>query len=140
MSQVVLSFDQFNEDSEAHLGKANGNVYQRRPGVEGTHDGQIMVRLKKKRYIVIDYTFEPTEEDKQTASQSPNIKIFDGAGTRKCTMAKCNKIGIPVCLFDSEPNETDSLYLRSGLCFTYVMSGVRARIVIFLTYGVVFYK
>lgn len=118
MAQVVLSPDEFNEDAENHLGKANGNVYQRRPGMEGAHDGQIMVRLKKKRYIVIDYSFEPGEDDVATAAQSPHIKIFDGAGKRKCTMAKCNKIGVPVCLYDSEPNETDSLYLRSGLCFT----------------------
>lgn len=106
------------EDAEAHLGKANGNVYQRRPGVEGVHDGQIMVRLKKKRFIVVDYSFEPTDEDIQIAAQTPNIKIFDGAGKRQCTMAKCNKVGVPVCLYDNEPNETDSLYLRSGLCFT----------------------
>ena len=28
------------------------------------------------------------------------------------------KVGIPVCLHDSNPEEPSSLYLRSGLCFT----------------------
>jgi len=82
------------------------------------HDGQVMVRLKKKRFIIIDYSIEPTDEDVQAAQQSPHIKIFEGAGKRKCNMAKCNKVGVPVCLFDSEPDSTDSLYLRSGLCFS----------------------
>jgi len=105
-------------EAESHLGKANGNVYHSRPGVEGVHDGQIMVRLKKKRFIVIDYSFEPTEEDTQLAAQTPHVKVLEGAGKRKCTMAKCPKIGVPVCLYDSEPHETASLYLRSGMCFT----------------------
>jgi hypothetical protein len=81
--QVNVPYDEFADDVEHHLGRANGNVHVRRHGVEGAHDGQIMVRLKKKRFV-------------------------------KCTMSNCSKIGVPVCLWDSEPEEVDSLYLRSG--------------------------
>jgi hypothetical protein len=31
--------------------------------------------------------------------------------------SKCPKVGIPVCLYDSDPTEPDPLYLRVGLCF-----------------------
>lgn len=118
MSRVIVPPSEFASDERDNLGRANGNVYQRVPGVAGVHDGQIMVRLKKKRFIVIDYSVVPTEEDMMEAKSSPQIKIFEGAGRKKCTINNCGKIGVPVCLFDSEPNETDSLYLRSGMCFT----------------------
>lgn len=49
---------------------------------------------------------------------SDAILCEKGAGTTRCVADNCTKIGIPVCLYDSHPNETDSLYLRSGLCFT----------------------
>jgi hypothetical protein len=103
---------------EKRLGRANGNIYHRRPGVEGVHDGQVMVRLKKKRFIVIDYSIQPNEADFHHAAMSPYIRIPDGAGKVKCTVAECNKVGVPVLLYDSEPHEPQSLYLRSGLCFT----------------------
>jgi hypothetical protein len=91
------------------------------------HDGQVMVRLKKKRFIVIDYGIAPTEQDLQAAAMHPNISVPLGAGVAKCTgkiasepggpLVPCKKIGIPVLLYDSEPDQPASLYLRSGLCF-----------------------
>lgn len=86
-------------------------------GVERVHDGQIMVRLKKKRFVVLDYSIQPTETDLEIAATNFHIKIPKGAGRDICKTAGCTKIGVPVCLYDSEPNEPDSLYLRSGLCF-----------------------
>jgi len=108
--------DEFVEDVNFRLGRANGNVYHRRPGKDGAHDGQIMVRLKKKRVIVIDYGIKPADAKSVTSSQS--IKILPGAGQEICATPECQKIGIPVLLYDSVPEETASLYLRSGLCFT----------------------
>ena len=71
-------------------------------------------------------------------------KIPNGAGKQKCASQDCKyclvipdgsflgeyctdffsssyigtKVGVPVCLFDSDPEQPTSLYLRSGLCFT----------------------
>lgn len=47
VTQVILPLEEFAEDLDLRLGRANGNVFQRRPGIEGSHDGQVMVRLKK---------------------------------------------------------------------------------------------
>lgn len=90
---------EFEEDANLRLGRANGNVYRRKPGVEGVHDGQIMVRLKKKRFLVLDYSPE-------------------AGGRQVCSCTNCNKIAVPALLYDSDPNEPSSLYLRSGHCFT----------------------
>jgi len=58
---VLTPFVEFAEDVDLRLGRANGNVFHRKQGVEGGHDGQIMVRLKKKRFVVIEYGIVPTE-------------------------------------------------------------------------------
>jgi hypothetical protein len=117
-SQVVLPLEEFAEDLDLRLGRANGNIYHRRPGVEGVNDGQVMVRLKKKRFIVIDYSILPNEDDLQTAAMTAHISCPQGAGKQKCATPECPKVGVPVLLYDSDPNEPASLYLRSGLCFT----------------------
>lgn len=31
---------------------------------------------------------------------------------------QCSKVGVPVCLYDSDPLQPDPLYLRSGLCYS----------------------
>jgi hypothetical protein len=116
--QVILPHEEFHDDLETRLGRANGNIYHRQEGIEGVHDGQVMVRLKKKRYIVIDYSIIPNEQDFHIAATNPHITIPNGAGKQKCTTPECTKVGVPVCLYDSEPNEPISLYLRAGLCFT----------------------
>eukprot|EP00980_Cylindrotheca_fusiformis_P002827 scaffold672_cov126-Cylindrotheca_fusiformis.AAC.28 len=116
--QVILPMEEFAEDLDVRLGRANGNIYHRRPGVEGVHDGQVMVRLKKKRFIIIDYSIVPTEADLAAAEVSPQISCPSGAGKQKCHTPECTKVGVPVSLYDSDPNEPTSLYLRSGLCFT----------------------
>ena len=109
MAQVVLAPSEFAEDLEVNLGRANGNIYQRKPGVPGVHDGQIMVRLKKKRFIIIDYSIVPTNEDTQAAELSSHIHIPIGAGKQICTQSDCPKIGVPALLWDSDPNEPASL-------------------------------
>lgn len=116
--QVVVPLEEFAEDLELRLGRANGNVYHRREGVEGVHDGQVMVRLKKKRFIIVDYSIVPNEADFQAAEEDPHINVPKGAGKQKCVTPECPKVGVPVLLYDSEPNEPTSLYMRSGLCFT----------------------
>lgn len=116
--QIILPMEEFAEDLDLRLGRANGNIFHRRPGVEGVHDGQVMVRLKKKRFIIIDYSFVPTEADLAAAEVSPQISCPTGAGKVKCHTPECTKVGVPVLLYDSDPNEPASLYLRSGLCFT----------------------
>jgi len=115
---VLVPFSEFAEDVNTKLGRANGNIYIREAGVDNVHDGQIMVRLKKKRFIIIDYSIIPTQHDISTAALSSHIMIPNGAGRTKCTDNNCTKVGIPVCLHDSNPEEPSSLYLRSGLCFT----------------------
>jgi hypothetical protein len=87
------------DDVNHRLGRANGNVYRRKPGVEGAHDGELMIRLKKKRFIILDYTPE------------------EGV-TKPCNTQGCPKTARPKCVYDSDPDEPKSLYLRSGLCFT----------------------
>lgn len=90
---------EYEDDSNEYLGRANGNIYRRKPGVDGVHDGQIMVRLKKKRYLVLDYSPE-------------------AGGRQVCSCTNCSKVAVPALLYDSDPNEPSSLYLRSGHCFT----------------------
>ena len=95
---VLISPEEFADDLELRLGRANGNVFQRKPGMEGVHDGQIMVRLKKKRFIVIDYGVVPTERDIQSAALNPHVCTPDGAGKQKCITPECTKIGVPVLM------------------------------------------
>jgi hypothetical protein len=52
---ICLRPEDFADDAERCLGRENGNTYQRKPGLDNVHDCQIMVRLKKKRFIIIDY-------------------------------------------------------------------------------------
>ena len=119
MAQQVTSVSPavFAADAEAHLGHANGNIYQRSLGVDGVHDGQVMIRLKKHRFAVLDYSIVPNSADIQAEEAHAFVKLPKGAGKTKCVKPECNKVGVPVCLYDSEPGEPDSLYLRSGLCF-----------------------
>jgi hypothetical protein len=117
-SSIIYPLEEFASDLDLRLGRANGNVYHRRPGVEGQHDGQIMIRLKKKRFIIIDYGIVPSQADLQAAAIHPHVATPDGAGKTRCVASNCPKVGVPVLLYDSEPTETASLYLRSGLCFT----------------------
>jgi hypothetical protein len=70
-TSVILPIEEFAHDLEVKLGRANGNVHHRRPGVEGLHDGQIMVRLKKKRFIIIDYSIVPNAADIAAAAAMP---------------------------------------------------------------------
>lgn len=104
------------QDEANNLGNANGNSYVRRPG-NAAHDGQIMIRFKQRRVVLIDYGYVPTEQDFEIAKAVPNVCIPRGAGTAICKEHGCDKIGVPVCLHDSAPNEAMCLYLRSGLCF-----------------------
>lgn len=114
---VILPPEEFAEDLDRRLGRANGNIYQRKPGIPNVHDGQIMVRLKKKRFIIIDYSIVPSAQDSATAALSPQILCPVGAGKQKCVTPECPKVGVPVMLFDSDPEQPISLYLRSGHCF-----------------------
>jgi len=119
--RVVLTTPaEFQDDVMNRLGRANGNVFWRKPGVPCVHDGQIMIRLKKKRFIVIDYGIDPDKVNVSLSSitSSRHVMIPPGAGREKCGSSDCTKVGIPVLLYDSCPEEPLSLYLRSGLCFT----------------------
>lgn len=115
---VLLRPEEFVDDANIRLGRANGNTFQRKPGVNNVHDGQIMVRLKKKRFIILDYGYVPNNNDQSVARTTPHICIPHGAGQAKCATKDCPRIGVPVLLYDSEPNEPMSLYLRGGLCFS----------------------
>lgn len=115
---VYIRPEEYAQDVESRLGRANGNTYQRKPGVDNVHDGQIMVRLKKKRFIILDYGYAPSAHDYEIAKSSPHITIPNGAGRSKCATKGCPRIGVPVLMHDSEPDEPMSLYLRGGLCFS----------------------
>ena len=80
-----LSTPDFAADAESRLGRANGNTYQRKLGVDNVHDGQMIVRLKKKRFIVLDYGHVPSPQDYEIANQVSHISIPAGAGTKKCS-------------------------------------------------------
>jgi len=117
-TKVVIPVEQFLQDAEGRLGRANGNMFVRMPGIPDVHDGQILVRLKKKRFVCLDYGIVPNAQDMSAASVTRHIICPTGAGKQKCSTATCPKVGIPVLLFDSEPDEPTPLYLRSGLCFS----------------------
>jgi len=116
-TSIHLPVEDFADDLE-RLGRANGNIYQRKAGIPNLHDGQIMIRLKKKRFIIIDYSMVPSTNDIALASITPHLLCPNGAGKQKCIQPDCTKVGVPVLLFDSDPEQPTSLYLRSGLCFT----------------------
>jgi len=116
-SSIYIQPEEFAQDAEIKLGRANGNTFQRKSGVDNDHDGQIMVRLKKKRFIVLDYGLVPSENDHEIAKEVPHIYVPAGGGRSTCATKDCQRIGVPVLLYDSEPNEPMSLYLRGGLCF-----------------------
>lgn len=75
----IASMD-FNEDVKWHLGRVNGNMYQRVPGIENVHDGQIIIRLLKMRFIVLDYSIVPNAADLAFARNNPHVMIPSGAG------------------------------------------------------------
>lgn len=72
---IILPYEEFAHDLEVKLGRANGNIFVRKPGVEGLHDGQIMVRLKKKRFIIIDYSIVPTAADIAAAAVTNHVMV-----------------------------------------------------------------
>lgn len=74
-TNIIRPIEEFAHDVETKLGRANGNCYVRIPGVDGLHDGQIMVRLKKKRFIIIDYSIVPNSADIQAASLLPQVMV-----------------------------------------------------------------
>lgn len=75
---------QYIDDANRVLGQSNGKTFQRFPGQSDQHDGQVMVRLRKKRFVVLDYSFVPTEEDKAAASTLPHVRMSDKAGKAIC--------------------------------------------------------
>uniref|UniRef100_A0A6S8MF83 Uncharacterized protein n=1 Tax=Amphora coffeiformis TaxID=265554 RepID=A0A6S8MF83_9STRA len=116
-SQMDFDVSQFERDASTNLGNANGNIFVSKPGIPKQHDGQVFVRLKKKRFVVLDYTIQPNETDMATASGVAHMEIPSGAGKTQCITKDCHKVGVPVKLYDSNPEDSVSLYLRSGLCF-----------------------
>ena len=72
---IILPIAEFANELEVKLGRANGNIYIRKPGVEGLHDGQIMVRLKKKRFVILDYAIIPNQADINYASVTSNVAV-----------------------------------------------------------------
>jgi hypothetical protein len=48
------------------------------PAAKGNFDGQIMVRLKKKQFIILDYSIEPTDLDLCRRQKSPHTFPFGG--------------------------------------------------------------
>lgn len=101
-----------NEGVNERLGKVNGNIMHLKPGVEGKHDGQIAMRLQKQRVVIIDYGVVP-----ENTKVAPGVFSYAGAGRKICSKKNCSKVGVPVLLYDSQPTEHPTLYLRSGLCF-----------------------
>ena len=73
--QIILPLEEFATDLEVKLGRANGNIYIRKQGVDGLHDGQIMVRLKKKRFVILDYSIEPNQADMNYANTAPHVVV-----------------------------------------------------------------
>jgi len=77
-----------------------------------------MVRLKRKRFIILDYSLAPSARDIAAAALSPQLMCPNGAGKQQCVNPECTKVGVPSMLYDSDPEQPSSLYLRSGLCFS----------------------
>lgn len=90
--QVLISLDEFADDLDLRLGRANGNIYHRREGIEGVHDGQVMVRLKKKRFIIVDYSIIPTEADIQAAAMNPHISVPKGQANKNVLLQNAPKL------------------------------------------------
>ena len=128
ISCLLLSLSLSLVVASAHLGNANGNIYQSKAGAKGQHDGQVYVRLKKKRFVVLDYTIQPNETDLAQATEVPHMEIPSGAGKTQCITKECIKVGVPVKLYDSNPEDSVSLYLRSGMCFECQRKYVYARL------------
>mmetsp|Transcript_6285 Transcript_6285/g.11275 ORF Transcript_6285/g.11275 Transcript_6285/m.11275 type:complete len:84 (+) Transcript_6285:616-867(+) len=55
---IFLRPEEFAEDAESRLGRANGNTYQRKPGISNVHDGQIMIRLvRSMHYVMLFFSY-----------------------------------------------------------------------------------
>ena len=133
--QVILPYKEFEEDLNLNLETSNGKFFQRRAPTKN-HDSQVMIRLNKKRFIIIDYSIVPNKHDVEASQNDPHIRIPIGAGKKVClgstiltgsnsndptssSSVPCTKIGVPVVLYDSEPQaELSSAYVKNGLCFT----------------------
>ena len=90
---ILIRPEEYVEDEIRRLGKSNGNHYVRKAGVDGVHNGQIMIRLKSKRYIIIDYT--PSEYDHELVQHHSHISIPPGAGQTLCKTVDCPRVGVP---------------------------------------------
>ena len=97
-ASIIVDYEAIAKDAKYNLNCSNGKTFQRKPGVHNVHDGQIMIRLKKRRYVVLDYGYVPNEEDVKLAQENAQIFIPDGAGVQKCNGDDCSKVGVPVML------------------------------------------
>lgn len=88
---MELSLEDFQDDLR-HLGRANGNIWQRLPALPGVHDGQVMVRLKQLRFVILDYSIPQTRLT--SGSNSNHVKIPRNAG-----VAICNTSGVRWLMF-----------------------------------------
>lgn len=87
-SQIGLSLEDFQDDL-LHLGRANGNIWQRLPALPGVHDGQVMVRLKQLRFVILDYSILNPQARLIGGSYSSHVKVPRNAG-----VAICNTSGV----------------------------------------------
>jgi ribosomal protein L24E len=84
---IIPTPHEFEVEAEVHLGRANGNVYQSVQGMYGFHDGRIFVRLKSKRFVVLDYSMVPDTVEWNAAKQLSYVKFLDTSGTALCSKA-----------------------------------------------------
>ena len=117
MKTILLDIEYVNNNA-TNLKGSNGSSIRLEPAVEDAHCGRLMIRLANARIVILDYEYVPNEHDVELASSRVYITIPYGAGQKICTKKGCKRIGVPVLLYDSHPNDSETAYLKNGLCFT----------------------
>jgi hypothetical protein len=92
-SQIELSLEDFQDDLR-HLGRANGNIWQRLPALPGVHDGQVMVRLKQLRFVILDYSISNPQSRLLGGSFPSHVKVPRNAGVAICNTSGVSSSGV----------------------------------------------
>lgn len=129
MSRINYGVDAVKKIIQENLGYQPGHYFHVDMGIPGVHDGQVLLRISDSRTVLLDYGIHPTSEERAEAMKLPHVRILEGSGSEECRTPDCYKVGVPLVLYDSHPQETlnQSILFKTGKCFACAQASVTSR-------------
>lgn len=70
LTPYLCNIETYSTDADKDIGRS---LRRSLPGSEGEHDGQVMIHLESKHFVVLDYSYAPNTEDQEYAkAHSPH--------------------------------------------------------------------